>query len=88
MATMTEPSTTLFHAPRLERLRARRVSAHAQCQTALARRNGLDNVSCHSVDGKVVISGKVRSFYLKQLAQEILRKIDGIGAIENRLEVT
>ena len=86
MATMTETSPTEFRAPWRENQRTQ--DAANQCPFALARHNGLDNVTCHSVGGRVIISGKVRSFYLKQVAKEILRRIDGIGAIENRLELT
>jgi hypothetical protein len=33
------------------------------------------------------VEGVVGSFYQKQMAQETLRRIDGVGSIENRLEV-
>jgi osmotically-inducible protein OsmY len=80
-------STAIWQPPRINRLQGRKNMAD-DAQRRLYVRHGLHGVSCQAVDGKVVISGKVRSFYLKQLAQEILRKIDGIGAIDNRLEVT
>lgn len=38
-------------------------------------------------DGTVVLSGSVRSYYQKQLAQESLRGIDGIRGVENQIEV-
>lgn len=38
-------------------------------------------------DGTVVLSGLVRSYYQKQLAQESVREIDGVEAIDNRIEV-
>ncbi len=37
--------------------------------------------------GKVVLRGTVHSFYQKQMAQEALRKIDGVSEIENQLQV-
>jgi osmotically-inducible protein OsmY len=37
--------------------------------------------------GKVTIEGRVESFFEKQMAQEALRKIDGVDSIENSLEV-
>ena len=37
--------------------------------------------------GRVVLSGTVRSFFHKQLAQEALRDVDGLNAIDNRLQV-
>jgi len=37
--------------------------------------------------GHVVLTGIVSSFYEKQLAQEILRRCEGVDHIDNRLEV-
>ncbi len=81
--------TAIWQARRLDNLHKRSaVVDDAYRYLVTARPSDLHGVSCRIVDGKVVLSGKVRSFYLKQLAQEILRKVDGIGSIENRLEVT
>ncbi len=38
-------------------------------------------------DGRVVLRGVVSSYYQKQLAQEAVRRLDGIEQIENELEV-
>ena len=38
-------------------------------------------------EGRVVLRGEVNSFYQKQMAQEALRRVDGIEMIENHLEV-
>ncbi|MBA3312242.1 MAG: BON domain-containing protein [Planctomycetaceae bacterium] len=35
----------------------------------------------------VIIRGAVKSYYQKQIAQESVRRITGIGAIRNELEV-
>jgi osmotically-inducible protein OsmY len=37
--------------------------------------------------GVVTLRGKVRTFYQKQMAQEIAKSIDGVSQIENHLEV-
>jgi len=37
--------------------------------------------------GRVTLSGVVASYYQKQMAQESLRRIDGVQSIDNRLEV-
>ena len=37
--------------------------------------------------GKVVLQGVVDSYYQKLMAQEIVRRMDGVDEIENRLEV-
>nr|WP_236649902.1 BON domain-containing protein [Rhodopirellula sp. SM50] len=47
----------------------------------------LTNVACDYCDGRIVLTGRVTSYYLKQLAQEIVRKVDATGPIENRLRV-
>jgi osmotically-inducible protein OsmY len=38
-------------------------------------------------EGRVVLRGVVKSYYQKQMAQEALRKLDGVERIENELEV-
>ena len=38
-------------------------------------------------EGHVVLRGKVQSYFQKQMAQESVRKIDGIKSIDNYLEV-
>ncbi len=47
----------------------------------------LQQVSCATDNGVLVLQGRVSSFYLKQVAQEMARKADGVAAIANRLEV-
>ncbi|WP_145388918.1 BON domain-containing protein [Stieleria neptunia] len=47
----------------------------------------LANVVCDYSDGRIVLSGRVTSYYLKQLAQEIVRKVEATAAVENRLRV-
>ncbi|MBM3998512.1 MAG: BON domain-containing protein [Planctomycetes bacterium] len=38
-------------------------------------------------DGHVVLQGCVGSYFQKQMAQEAVRRIDGVERIENQLEV-
>jgi osmotically-inducible protein OsmY len=40
-----------------------------------------------AADGHVVLQGNVGSFFEKQMAQEAIRRVDGVERIENRLEV-
>jgi osmotically-inducible protein OsmY len=44
-------------------------------------------VRFETADGRVVLKGNVRSFFQKQMAQEVIRRIDGVEQIENLLEV-
>ncbi len=45
------------------------------------------HVSCEHQHGTVILHGKVNSFYQKQMAQEVLRNLDGVQRIVNLLEV-
>jgi osmotically-inducible protein OsmY len=36
---------------------------------------------------RVVLQGKVKSYFQKQMAQEVIRKVSGVEEIENCLEV-
>jgi hypothetical protein len=40
-----------------------------------------------SQEGRVVLRGVVSSYYQKQMAQESLRRLEGVNQIENHLEV-
>ena len=44
-------------------------------------------VHCEETDGRVVVKGKVGTYFQKQMATEVLRNLDGVEQIENRLEV-
>jgi osmotically-inducible protein OsmY len=38
--------------------------------------------------GRILLRGVVRSYYQKQVAQEVVRQVDGVERIENQLEVS
>jgi len=44
-------------------------------------------VRVEATDGRVVLKGNVRSFFQKQMAQEAIRRVDGVQRIDNLLEV-
>ena len=44
-------------------------------------------VFCHEEGGTVVLQGRVRSYYQKQMAQEALRNLEGVERIVNDLQV-
>ena len=44
-------------------------------------------VFLESTQGKVILRGRVDSYYQKQMVQEVLRGMDGIAEISNELEV-
>lgn len=47
---------------------------------------GAEVVGTHD-EGIVVLQGRVDTFYHKQVAQELLRKLDGVERVVNLLEV-
>ncbi len=44
-------------------------------------------LDCEADSGVVVLTGKVNSYFQKQMAQEAIRRVDGVELIDNRLEV-
>ncbi len=44
-------------------------------------------VQCETDQGTVRLRGSVQSYFEKQIAQEIIRRVDGVETIENLLEV-
>jgi osmotically-inducible protein OsmY len=47
----------------------------------------LSFVGCRVDSGRVILIGSVPSYHLKQLAQVHALRVDGVGRVENRLEV-
>jgi hypothetical protein len=47
----------------------------------------VSRLDCQVIDGVIVLSGIVPTFYLKQLAQEVLLRLDCDTPIDNRVEV-
>jgi osmotically-inducible protein OsmY len=62
---------------------ADRVSLVLERNPHLPRRN----LRCEAAEGRVVLRGVVRSYYQKQMAQEVLKGVEGVNEIENQLEV-
>ena len=42
---------------------------------------------CEYLEGVVALHGRVTSYYLKQVAQEIVRRTAGVEEVANRIEV-
>ena len=45
------------------------------------------NFTVEADEGHVKIEGTVGSFYQKQMAQELLRRLDGVERVDNALQV-
>lgn len=48
----------------------------------------LRRVMCRYRQGVLVMTGKVPTFYMKQMAQTLMRGLDGVEKIDNRLVVS
>ena len=46
------------------------------------------NLRFEASDGRVTLHGSVHSYYQKQMAQEALRRLDGVQTIDNQIEVS
>jgi osmotically-inducible protein OsmY len=44
-------------------------------------------VVVEAVDGRIVLKGSVTTFFQKQMAQEAVRRVDGVEQIDNLLQV-
>ena len=58
-------------------------------QTAVIHHPHLDGrrIQYSTSGSKVKIEGKAKTYYEKQMAQELLRTIEGVGQIENNVVV-
>jgi len=63
------------------------VQAEALSQLQESGYHELHFVSCDFHEGVLTLRGRVSSFYLKQVAQEMIRRLDSAEEINNRLEV-
>jgi osmotically-inducible protein OsmY len=58
-------------------------------ETALLKQANVPqrNLRFEASDGRVTLHGTVHSYYQKQMAQEALRRLEGVQAIDNKIEV-
>ncbi len=47
-----------------------------------------DRFRIEAADGAVRLHGQVATFFEKQMAQEVVRRLDGVQQVENLLEVS
>lgn len=59
-----------------------RLEQHPRFRGQLAR------VRVEALHGTIVLSGRLSSFYLKQLLQEAVKRLPSVTQIDNRVEVT
>ncbi len=66
---------------------ANRVAERAETQL---RRNGhvaTQDISCSYHEGVLLLRGRVPTYYLKQVAQTVVMRVDGVEQVDNRIEV-
>ncbi len=63
------------------------IQTEAQSRLRKSAYHELRLVSCGFHQGVLSLRGHVSSFYLKQVAQTLVRELDGVREINNRLEV-
>ena len=63
------------------------IQAEAQSRLRKSGYRELRSISCEFHEGILTLRGQVSSFHLKQIAQTLIRNVDGIREINNRLEV-
>ena len=44
-------------------------------------------VMVEAEEGRIILKGSVKSFFQKQMAQEAVRRVDGVEQIDNLLQV-
>jgi len=65
----------------------RMVEMVAEARLARSPYPELSRVWCRFGEGILTLRGRVSTYYLKQVAQHIVRQIDGVAEIDNRLRV-
>jgi osmotically-inducible protein OsmY len=63
---------------------AERAEGRLRCNSYLA----LKNVTCEYRDGVLTLRGCLPTYYLKQVAQAAVDRLDGVERIVNEIEVT
>ncbi len=63
------------------------IEAEAQSRLQTSGYPQLRKVSCEFHEGVLMLRGQVSTFHLKQVAQTLVRRLEGVGEINNRLEV-
>jgi len=76
-------AATLTVAPRLESPLLDQVRGALNKSHYLSQRQ----LQIEANDGNIRLAGTVSSFYQKQMAQELARRVDGVDQVENQLQV-
>ncbi len=64
-----------------------RISKRAEQQLSRSCYPMLGCIACSYRNGVLVLEGRLPSYYLKQIAQELVFQVDGVDAVVNQIEV-
>lgn len=64
------------------------VESEADARLQQAPYRELHTVACSFDQGVLTLKGRVSTYYMKQLAQTVVRELDGVRSIHNRVQVT
>lgn len=81
ISTPTDVDRATARSPRSE------IAALAKERLAASGFLALRRVRCDFTAGCLTLGGQVPSFYLKQMAQTLVREMPGVARVDNRLEV-
>jgi osmotically-inducible protein OsmY len=64
-------------------------AVQSEAQNLLEQSNylALRRLRCEFHDGRLVLNGRVPTYYLKQVAQTIVRQLPAVRRIDNRVDV-
>jgi osmotically-inducible protein OsmY len=68
-------------------VRADKVADAAKQQLRAHTHLSMQRIWCEFEEGRLLLQGQVPSFYLKQLAQTAVAKLDGVCQVVNEIEV-
>lgn len=63
------------------------IAAIAEARFRKSSHRAIRSISCKFDQGVLVLDGRLRTFFQKQLAQEIAANIEGVVQVVNRIEV-
>lgn len=63
------------------------ITAFAEARFRANSHTALRGISCNVDQGRLLLEERLETFYQKQLAQEIVAKIEGVEQVVNQIEV-
>ncbi len=81
--------TSVSHRQRGEGMLSRKFDSREIAQAAedRVRARFVTDISCEYHDGVLYLRGQSTSFFQKQMAQEVVRSMEGVAAVVNEIEV-